>query len=213
MRNGVVKFIVGVLFWMAFLGAIPRVVLADMTFDEFLNYSVTDLQARMAELSANNASLRQKCDSAATALSCWDNGYSITTMKKILMPNRRFGAEMIRLLIVEDQPAVRQGLQMRLSAESDFEVIGEASDGEAALALVSRLCPDVVVLDVEMPYLDGIATTRALLLVCPSAEVIILSLHDDANTQARAKTAGAAAFVAKSMPSETLLTTIRQVAH
>ena len=120
---------------------------------------------------------------------------------------------MIRLLIVEDQPAVRQGLHMRLSAEPDFSVIGEASDGEAALALVGGLCPDVVVMDVEMPYLDGIATTRALLLVCPSTEVVILSLHDDEITQAQAKKAGAAAFVAKSMPSETLLTTIRQVAH
>ena len=127
--------------------------------------------------------------------------------------NHNASSEMIRLLIVEDQPAVRQGLHMRLSAEPDFSVIGEASDGEAALALVSGLCPDVVVMDVEMPHLDGIATTRALLLVCPSTEVIILSLHDDEITQAHAKGAGAAAFVAKSMPSETLLTTIRQVAH
>ena len=127
--------------------------------------------------------------------------------------NHNTGSELIRLLIVEDQPAVRQGLRMRLSAEPDFSVIGEASDGEAALALVSGLCPDVVVMDVEMPYLDGIATTRALRLACPSTEVIILSLHDDDITQAHAKGAGAAAFVAKSMPSETLLTTIRQVAH
>ena len=120
---------------------------------------------------------------------------------------------MIRLLIVEDQSAVRQGLHMRLSAEPDFSVIGEASDGEAALELVSELCPDIVVMDVEMPCSDGIATTRALRLVCPSTAVVILSLHDDASTQAHAKKAGAAAFVAKSMPSETLLTTIRQVAH
>ncbi|MCU0502947.1 MAG: response regulator transcription factor, partial [Anaerolineae bacterium] len=85
---------------------------------------------------------------------------------------------------------------MRLSAEPDFSVIGEASDGEAALALAGGLCPDVVVMDVEMPYLDGIATTRALRLVCPSAEVIVLSLHDDEITRAHAKKAGAAAFVA-----------------
>jgi DNA-binding NarL/FixJ family response regulator len=120
---------------------------------------------------------------------------------------------MIRLLIVEDQPGVRQGLQMRLSAEPDFKVIGEAADGETALELVRRLCPDVVVMDVEMPCGDGIVTTRALLMICPSTEVVILSLHDDACTQARAKQAGAAAFVGKSMPSDTLVTTIRQVAR
>ena len=102
---------------------------------------------------------------------------------------------------------------MRLSAEPDFEVIGEAADGQAALELVSRFCPDVVVMDVEMPCSDGIATTHALLMICPSTEVVILSLHDDACTQARAKQAGAAAFVGKSMPTETLLTTIRQVVH
>ena len=127
--------------------------------------------------------------------------------------NHNGSSEMIRLLIVEDQPAVRKGLHMRLSAEPDFSVIGEASNGKAALALVGGLCPDVVVMDVEMPYLDGIATTRALRLACPSAEVIILSLHDDETTQAHAKKAGAAAFVAKSMPTEKLLTAIRQVAH
>jgi DNA-binding NarL/FixJ family response regulator len=129
------------------------------------------------------------------------------------MFGERFGAAMIRLLIVEDQPAVRRGLQMRLSAEPDFEVIGEAADGQTALELVSRFCPDVVVMDVEMPCSDGIATTRALLMICPSTEVVILSLHDDACTQARARQAGAAAFVGKSMPTETLLTTIRQVIH
>jgi len=126
---------------------------------------------------------------------------------------RMIGATMIRLLLVEDELAVRQGLTMRLSAEPDFSVIGEAVDGEAALEMAGRLRPDVVLMDVEMPCLDGIATTCALLTICPSTAVIILSLHDDACTQARAKKAGAAAFVAKSMPSETLLTTIRQVAH
>jgi DNA-binding NarL/FixJ family response regulator len=123
------------------------------------------------------------------------------------------GATMIRLLIVEDQPGVRKGLQMRLDAEADLLVIGEASDGEAAVNLVSSLCPDVVLMDVEMPRMDGIATTGALLLVRPQTAVIMLSLHDDVLTQARAKDAGAAAFVAKSMSADTLLRTIRQVAH
>jgi DNA-binding NarL/FixJ family response regulator len=114
-------------------------------------------------------------------------------------------------LIVEDQPAARKDLQMLLAAETDFSVIGEATDGQAALDLTTSLRPDVVLMDVETPRMDGIATTCELRLVQPHAAVIILSVRDDALSRARAK--DAAAFVAKSMPEETLLATIRQVAH
>jgi DNA-binding NarL/FixJ family response regulator len=122
-------------------------------------------------------------------------------------------SEMIRLLIVEDQPNVRKGLRMLLAAEPDLSVIGEVSDGEAALALAASLDPDIVLMDVELPGQDGIATTRALHLMLPQARIIMLSIHDDQHTRARAEKAGAAAFVSKSMPTETLLTTIRQVVH
>ena len=124
---------------------------------------------------------------------------------------RTIGAVMIRLLIVEDQPSVRKAIRMRLAAESDLSVIGEAADGEAALNLAISLCPDVILMDVEMPHMDGITTACALHRIRPQAAVIMLSIHDDALTRARAKGAGAAAFVAKSMPPDTLLTTIRQV--
>jgi DNA-binding NarL/FixJ family response regulator len=120
---------------------------------------------------------------------------------------------MIRLLIVEDQPAVRKGLLMRLAAEPDLLVVGEAPDGAAALDVAACLCPDVVLIDIEMPDMDGIATASALRSIYPHASVIILSMHDDALTRSRAKEAGVAAFVGKSMPADTLLTTIRQVAH
>ena len=120
---------------------------------------------------------------------------------------------MIRLLIVEDQPAVRKGLLMRLAAEADLLVVGEASDGEAALDLAVCHCPDVVLIDIEMPGMDGIATASAFHSIYPQAAVIILSMHDDVLTRSRAEEAGAVAFVGKSMPADTLLTTIRQVAH
>jgi pilus assembly protein CpaE len=123
------------------------------------------------------------------------------------------GVEMIRLLIVEDQLDVRRGLQMRLAAETDFSVIGEATDGQAALDLTTSLRPDVVLMDVDMPRLDGIATASTLRLMCPQTSVIMLSFQDDALTRRLAEQAGAAAFVAKSMPADTLLTTIRQVAQ
>ena len=120
---------------------------------------------------------------------------------------------MIRVLIVDDQSAVRKGLQMRLAAEPDMAVIDEATDGEVALDLARSQCPDVVLMDVEMPRMDGITTASALHAICPRAFIIMLSIHDDALTRARAEEAGAAAFVAKSMPADTLLATIRQVAH
>jgi CheY-like chemotaxis protein len=69
---------------------------------------------------------------------------------------------MIRLLLVDDQPAVRRGLRMRLALEADFLVAGEAEDGVSALALMSELHPDVVVMDAQMPRMDGIIATVAL---------------------------------------------------
>ena len=121
--------------------------------------------------------------------------------------------EMIRLLIVDDEPAVRKGLRMRLAAEPDLSVIGEAPDGQTALDLARDLCPDVVLMDVEMPRMDGIAATSALHALCPRTSVIMLSIHDDARTRSLAEDAGAIAFVAKSVPIAMLLATIRQVAH
>ena len=101
---------------------------------------------------------------------------------------------------------------MRLTAEPDLRVVGEAAGGQAALKLAASLYPDVVLMDIEMPSMDGIATTSALHLICPKASIIILSIHDDKQTCERAEHAGAAAFVAKSMPANSLLATIRQVA-
>lgn len=119
---------------------------------------------------------------------------------------------MISVVLVDDQPAVRQGLRMRLMLEPDITVVGEASTGEQALALVQRLSPDVVLMDVEMPAMDGITTTAALLDVHPQSAVVMLSIHDDVLTRARAKAAGAAAFVEKCGTTKELLATIRQAA-
>lgn len=120
---------------------------------------------------------------------------------------------MIYLLIVADQPSVRKGLKMRLAAEIDFSVIGEASDSAVALELAQSLCPDIVLIDMDMPSMDGIALTSDLHRVCPQASVIVLSIQDDVSTCAQAQNAGAAAFIVKSMPGDVLLSTIRQFAQ
>lgn len=101
---------------------------------------------------------------------------------------------------------------MRLELEPDVEVIGEASDGESALALAETLRPDVIIMDIEMPGMDGISATRALRERSRLAKVVMLSLYDDVLTQTRAREAGAVAFVAKHRMEEPLLAAIRAAA-
>lgn len=119
---------------------------------------------------------------------------------------------MIRVLVVDNQAPVRYGLCMRLALEPDLEVIGTARDSQEALVLAHTLGPDVVVMDVEMPGMDGITTIERLYQTVPGCRVVILTLHDDKHTRARAHKAGAHAFVEKQGNSETLLKEIRRVA-
>jgi DNA-binding NarL/FixJ family response regulator len=116
---------------------------------------------------------------------------------------------MIRVLLVDDQNNIRRGLRMRLGLEPDITVVGEAADGESALTMARLLAPTVVLMDVEMPVMDGIVATAELRRVAPKASVVMLSLYDDAATRDRAAAAGAVAFVAKSRMDETLLDAIR----
>ncbi len=101
---------------------------------------------------------------------------------------------------------------MRLALEPDLKTVGEASNGLEALAAVRRLRPDVVVMDLDMPHMDGITATETLARMAPNTAVVILSIHDDITTRRRAQAAGAAAFVAKQAGDLALLEAIRQAA-
>src|SRR2546428_9818942 len=104
---------------------------------------------------------------------------------------------MIRLLLVESQPAIRRGLQMRLTLEPDVTVVGEARDGLAALWQASMLRPDVILVDTESTDMDGVRLIAALRSASPESAAVILSLRDDATTPPRLPAARAAAFVSE----------------
>ena len=118
----------------------------------------------------------------------------------------------IRLLLVDDEARVRQGLRMCMSSEPDFDVVGEAEEGEDALALAVEIHPDVVVLDLRMRGLDGFAAAKRLAVTEPSAKVVILTLQDDAGTRREALAAGASAFVGKQEGLPRLFEVIRAIA-
>ena len=120
---------------------------------------------------------------------------------------------MIRLVLVDDQPIVRQGLRKRLTLEPDMTVVGEAGNGSEAVTLVQQLTPDIVLMDIEMPVMDGIAATAVLRKSAPQSAVVLLTIYDNVSTRARAHAAGAAAFVHKSGDIDILLAAIRQTAE
>lgn len=120
---------------------------------------------------------------------------------------------MIRLLIVEDEPALRKGLHMRFLTESDFDIVGEVLDADTALTLTQTLCPDVVLIDVDMPLINGMALANQIHSTCPQVAIVIISHQDNQFIRENASRAGFAAFVAKSTPSEILVSKIRQVTN
>jgi len=118
----------------------------------------------------------------------------------------------IRLAIVDDQGMVRAGFRSLLADETDFEVVGEAANGEDAVDLVTRLVPDVTLMDIRMPVLDGIAATRRIVQAGIATRVLVLTTFDLDEYVFEALRAGASGFLLKDAPAEELAAAIRVVA-
>jgi DNA-binding NarL/FixJ family response regulator len=115
----------------------------------------------------------------------------------------------IRVLIADDQQLVREGLHVLLDLISDIGVVGEASNGVEAIERARQLEPDVILMDVQMPELDGVGATRQIREACPEVKVIILTTFDDDEYVFEGLRAGAAGYLLKDVPSEQLAEAIR----
>ena len=120
--------------------------------------------------------------------------------------------EAIRVLIADDQALMRTGFQMILDVQPDIQVVGEAIDGSDAIRRYERLTPDVVVMDVRMPAMDGIEATRRLTALDPPARVLILTTFDLDEYVYEALRAGASGFLLKDRPPEELVAAVRVIA-
>lgn len=118
----------------------------------------------------------------------------------------------IRLLLVDDQRLLREGMRILLELEPDLKVVGEAANGLEALARYGELHPDVVLMDVKMPEMDGVAATRQLLIDHPEAKVVILTTFDDDEYVFEGIRAGALGYLLKALSGEELAEAIRTVA-
>jgi DNA-binding NarL/FixJ family response regulator len=118
----------------------------------------------------------------------------------------------IRVVLVDDQPLVRVGLRMILDTEPDLDVVGEAADGAAAVAVCAAALPDVVLMDIRMPGTDGIEATRRVTAVEDPPRVLVLTTFDLDEVVYDALRAGASGFLLKDAPEERLTTAIRVVA-
>jgi DNA-binding NarL/FixJ family response regulator len=119
----------------------------------------------------------------------------------------------VRVLIVDDVPYVRRDLCTLLTVNEETQVVGEAGDGHEAIRQAEMLHPDVVLMDLEMPVMDGYTAAREIKAICPSSRVIALSIHGDDDSRSRASRAGVDAFVEKGAPLATLLCVIQQFAR
>jgi DNA-binding NarL/FixJ family response regulator len=117
----------------------------------------------------------------------------------------------IRIVLADDHPIVLGGLRHLIGAENDLEVVGEAATGAAAFELIRAQSPDVAVIDISMPDLNGIELSRKLAALCPTSRVLVLTFHEDRAYVTQARLAGVRGYVLKRSAAENLISAIRVV--
>ena len=117
-----------------------------------------------------------------------------------------------RVLIVDDHQVFRDGLKLVINNQADMEVVGEAEDGEKAIALTRELLPDIIIMDVKMPLMDGAEATSRILAEMPGMKILALSIYADDGFMASMMRAGALGYILKGCDIEELSNTIRRTA-
>jgi DNA-binding NarL/FixJ family response regulator len=118
----------------------------------------------------------------------------------------------IRIVIADDHPIFRAGLQGLLSAQEDFQVVGEAANGREAVSVVRHAAPDVLLVDLQMPELDGVSAIREIKSIAPATRILVLTTYDSDGDILRAVEAGATGYLLKDTPREELFKAIRATA-
>ncbi|MGJ3204200.1 response regulator [Geobacillus thermoleovorans] len=118
-----------------------------------------------------------------------------------------------RIAIIDDHQLFREGIKRILEFEGDFEVVAEGSDGNEALSIVETYRPDLVLMDINMPDINGVEATKQLIEAYPDTKVVVLSIHDDENYVMRALQTGATGYLLKEMDADTLIEAVRIVAE
>jgi len=132
---------------------------------------------------------------------------------RLRLPYRNGDGMTIRILLVDDHPIVRQGLKTLLEGRDGWQVVGEASDGAEALEKVKELSPDVMVLDVTMPRMNGLEACRVLRKRAPQLEILFVTQHDSPQMMREALEAGARGYVVKSNAARDLLAAVEAVSQ
>ena len=122
------------------------------------------------------------------------------------------GAE-VKILIVDDHEMIRTGIRSILRSRGEFQVCGEASDGEEAIEKARELKPDLVILDINMPMLDGFGAAKVIKQDIPEVQILFFSMHTGRNLVEQAKLAGAQGFVAKDQAGSLLLTAVETMSR
>ena len=120
-------------------------------------------------------------------------------------------AEKIRILLVDDHTILRAGLRALLSDEPDIEVVGEAGDGQKAVAQAQKLLPDVALMDISMPVMDGLEATRRIHQCCPEVKVLVLTIHDNEEYLFQILEAGGSGYLVKTSADTELINAIHAV--